>query len=83
MMKRSAHLRSATLPRTWVAVDQGEAGGGVYEVGGSGQTMKVVFRKSAGISNPSEQGTYFANINFGENSWKYDETLKPRRALRL
>ena len=57
--------------------------GGVYEVGGATETMKVVFRKSAGISNPTEQGTYFANITFGENKWEYDEDAETPKGLEV
>ena len=42
---------------------------GVYEVGGSGVTMEVVFRQSAGISNPTEAGGYYlVGIAFGEGT---------------
>ena len=40
--------------------------GGVYIVGGNNAQMTVVFRKSAGISNPTEAGTFPAKITFDE-----------------
>ena len=51
--------------------------GGVYNVGGPNERMKVVFRKSAGIKNPSAADSYFANIAFGENKYDYDDLKKP------
>ena len=56
--ERNLQSPSAILPRT----SGGRDSGGIYEVGGAGQAMKVVFRKSAGISNPTEAGTFFASI---------------------
>ena len=40
--------------------------GGIYTVGGNNITMTVVFRKSAGISNPTEAGTFPAKITLDE-----------------
>ena len=48
--------------------------GGIYVLGGPGHTVTVVIRSTSGISNPTEHGTFFANIEFGEeNVFKYDE----------
>ena len=54
-----------------------DQGGGVYVVGGSGETMTVVFRKSAGISNPTEAGTFGANITFGALEYNYEDLGEP------
>ena len=59
----------------------GRTTGGVYLLGGENHSMKVVFRQSAGISNPTESGTFFVNINFGDNSWEYDEDDESRKTL--
>ena len=55
----------------------GRTTGGVYNLGGENHSMKVVFRQSAGISNPTGAGGYFAHINFGDNSFEYDEEDPP------
>ena len=55
----------------------GRATGGVYNLGGTNHSMLVVFRQSAGISNPTEAKKYFAKeITFGDNNWPYDEDAK-------
>ena len=47
--------------------------GGIYMLGGPGHTVTVVIRSTSGISNPTEHGTFFANIEFGTNNFEYDE----------
>ena len=56
---------------------------GIYTVGGDGVTMEVVFRQSAGISNPTAAGTYFAKaITFGDVvGEEYDEDAEMPAAL--
>ncbi len=55
----------------------GRQTGGVYTLGGTNHSMLVVFRQSAGITNPTGEGTYFAKIIFGTNKWEYDEEDPP------
>ena len=51
-----------------------------YNVGGKGQWMEVVFRQSAGVSNPTENGGYYlAAISFGNAvSIEYLEDQDPQ-----
>ncbi len=49
---------------------------GVYWIE-AGTDLQVVFRKSAGISNPTEQNDYGVNITFGENEWNYEDLGEP------
>ena len=43
----------------------------------AGVDMQVVFRKSAGVSNPTEQNDFGVNITFGENEWNYEDLGEP------
>ena len=63
--------------------DDGVVGGDGTAADSGARVVTVVVRETAGIRTPTEAGTYFANIEFGDIKHEYDENAELPGSLEI